>query len=644
MALGYMRRHRKWLYAFLWLVILAFIVLYIPAFEGESAGPGQTLAVVGGEPVSVGEFQRAYRSQLQFYERLYQGRAMDPALLRRLGLEEQVFQGLVEERLVVLEARRLGLQVPDGAVARMLATAPEFQEDGRFMGAGEIRRRLELQGATVAEFEESLRRRMLRDQLEALVTEAAGVSTAEAEREFRRRNEQLKAEYVLVDKAAFLAEATATDDEVKARFQARREAYRIPEKRVASYLYVDGAALRAGVTATDADLEAYFQEHADEFKEEEQACASHVLVKVKSDAAAKEGHDDAEARRIASALLEELRAGADFAALARKSSEDPGSASNGGDLGCFPRGKMVPQFDEAAFALEAGATSDLVKSPFGYHIIRLASRREEQVPALGQVKERIRPLVVNQKAEALAAQKTEAIALSLARGRSLEEAGKEHGFAVQRSAPLARGEVKEPLASASLMARLFELKPGAVEKEGFAVSRGAVFVALAEVQPSRLPELAEVQDKVKAELVEEKALARAEALAAEVRQGALQAGLEKAAAARKLVRKETPGLVGRGQALGDLGTGAALEEAAFGLAVQELSAPVRVAAGFALLRVLEKKAFDAEAFAREEASLRASLKQQKQRQLFQAFLSQARDRYTIERRAEAFKRVMGQDR
>jgi peptidyl-prolyl cis-trans isomerase D len=305
---------------------------------------------------------------------------------------------------------------------------------------------------------------------------------------------------------------------------------------------------------------------------------------------------------------------------------------------------MVPQFDEAAFALEAGATSDLVKSPFGYHIIRLASRREEQVPALGQVKERIRPLVVNQKAEALAAQKTEAIALSLARGRSLEEAGKEHGFAVQRSAPLARGEVKEPLASASLMARLFELKPGAVEKEGFAVSRGAVFVALAEVQPSRLPELAEVQDKVKAELVEEKALARAEALAAEVRQGALQAGLEKAAAARKLVRKETPGLVGRGQALGDLGTGAALEEAAFGLAVQELSAPVRVAAGFALLRVLEKKAFDAEAFAREEASLRASLKQQKQRQLFQAFLSQARDRYTIERRAEAFKRVMGQDR
>ena len=246
MALALMRRHRRWLYVFLWIVIAAFIILYIPAFQGESAGsPGQTLALVGEEPISVGEFQRAYLRQRQFYERLYQGRRLDPAMLRRLGLEEQVLQGLVEDRLVLLEARRLGLSVPDGAVAKMLATSPEFQENGRFMGGAEIKRRLELQGITVPEFEESLRRRLLREQLEGLVTQQAGVSPAEAEKEYRRRNEQIKAEYVLVDAARFRSEAKVTDEETKARFEAKREAYRLPERRIASYLFVDAEALRS---------------------------------------------------------------------------------------------------------------------------------------------------------------------------------------------------------------------------------------------------------------------------------------------------------------------------------------------------------------------------------------------------------------
>jgi peptidyl-prolyl cis-trans isomerase D len=645
MALALMRRHRRWLYVFLWIVIAAFIILYIPAFQGESAGsPGQTLALVGEEPISVGEFQRAYLRQRQFYERLYQGRKLDAAMLRRLGLEEQVLQGLVEERLVVLEARRLGLSVPDAAVAKMLATSPEFQENGRFMGGAEIKRRLELQGVTVPEFEESLRRRMLRDQLEGLVTQEAGVSLPEAEREFRRRNEQVKAEYVLVDAARFRAEAKVSDEEIKARFEAKREAYRLPEKRVASYLFVDADVLRPQVAVTDRDLEAYYQQHREEFKEDEQACASHILVKVATDPKAKGGHTDSEAKKIAEGVLEQVKAGADFAALAQKASEDQGSASSGGDLGCFPRGRMVPQFDEAVFAMEAGKTSELVKSPFGYHIIRLVSRREEQVPTLSAVKERIRPQVTNQKIETLAGQKTEGVAATLAKGRSLEDAAKEHGFTVQKSAPVARGEVKDPLNSASLVARLFEMKPGAVEKEGFAVPRGAIFVALAEVQPSRLPELKDVQDKVKTDLVEEKAFAAAAAQAADLRARAEKADLETAAKALSLVRKESPGLVGRGNPLGDLGSGAALEEAAFSLPEKTLSEPVRVATGYAVLRVLEKKAFDPDAFAHERGALIASLKQQKQGQLFQAYLSQARDRYTIERKVDAFKRVMGQER
>ncbi len=641
MALGFMRRHRRWLYIFLWIVIAAFIILYIPAFQGAFSGsPGEALATVGGKPISVGEFQKAYYRQRQIYERLYQGR-LDTAGLRRLGLEDQVFESLVDDRLVILEAKRLGLTVSDEEVARTLATSPEFQENGRYMGGEEIRRRLEMQGVTVEEFEESLRSRLLRDKLEALLTDGVSVSPEEALREFRRRTEQVKAEYVLVDDARFRPQASVSDDEMKVRFEAKREAYRIPEKRVVSYILLDQAALRARVAVTDRDLELYYQDHREEFREEEQVCASHILVKVKSGPEAKEGHPDAEGRKMAEALLGQVKAGSDFAALAKKSSEDQGSAPSGGDLGCFPRGRMVPEFENAAFALEAGQPSDLVKTSFGYHIIRVASRREEEVPPLGQVKERIRQLVTDQKVQDLANQKAEAVAKGLGRGRPLEDVAREQGLTAQKSPPTARGETPDPLASPTLIARAFELKPGEVEQEAFLVPRGAAFIGLAEIQPSRLPELKEVQDRVMGDLVTEKAREKARLLADQIKAQAAKTSLEKAAAASGLVRKETPSMVARGQSLGDLGAGAAVDEVAFSIPEKNLSDPVRVESGYAILRVLERKTVDPAAFDQQRPQIVESLKREKRRQLFEAYLREARQRFPVQKRPEAFKRVTG---
>src|SRR6185295_6218621 len=154
-----------------------------------------------------------------------QGR-LDAAALRSLGLESQVFDRLVTDRLVTLEAKRLGLNVEDDALARALATLPEFQENGRYIGSDEIRRRLDLQGISVEEFEASLRQRLLRDRLEALVTDAVAVSSADVEREFRRRTEQARLEYVQIDAARFRPGLTVSEDEVKARFEAQKADYR----------------------------------------------------------------------------------------------------------------------------------------------------------------------------------------------------------------------------------------------------------------------------------------------------------------------------------------------------------------------------------------------------------------------------------
>lgn len=642
MALAAMRRHRRWLYGFLWLVILAFVILYVPALQDQGQGtPGETVVSVGGLPISVAEYQRAYMRQRQFYAQLYQGR-LDQSMLDQMGLSSQVLETLVTDRLVELEAKRLGIAVSDEAVARAIATSPQFQDDGKFIGKDEIRRRLELSGMSESDLERGLRQGLARESLEGLIGAGAYASDAEVEREFRRRTEQVRLEYVLADASAYRAAVTPSPDEIKARFEARRDAYAIPEKRVVSYVLLDRATLQPQVAVTDRELELQYQDRREEFRQDEEACASHILVKVKQGDAA-EGHADEEARAIAQKLLDQLKAGADFAELARKSSEDTGSAAQGGDLGCFGPGRMVPEFDDAVFALEPGAMSDLVKTSFGYHVIRLASKRESTVLPFAQVKERIRASVTETKTRELGEQKAEALAAALAKGQPLEEAAKAQGLVVQKSAAFARGETPPVLQSASLVARVFEMKAGETEKEGFALPQGAAFIALHEIQKARSPELAEATERVREDLVREGALEKARAALLDVRARAAKQGLEKAAAAVSLVRKETQALTARGQPLGDLGTGLALEEAAFSLPEGALSEPVRAPAGWALLRVLEKKPFDAAELERQKAQLRASLEQQRSSELFRAFLMAAKDRYPIERNAAAFRRALGQE-
>ena len=641
MALAAMRRHKRWLYVFLWLVIATFILFYVPAFQGASGAgtPGELLARVGSLPITVGDYQAAYRRQAQFYERIYQGR-LDAATRRRMGLERQAFDSLVEERVVELEARRVGLTVTDDVLARAIATDPRFQRDGRYVGSADIKRYLQVQGVTETEFEKSERLNLLRQRLEGLVTASVDVSAAEVEGEFRRRTEQVKAEYVLADAARYRPQATVSDADVGARFDKDRESYRIPEKRVLSYVLLDPETLRPRVSVTDREIEAHYREHPEEFKQEAEVCASHVLVRVKASPEAKDGHPEPEARAMAEKVLAQARGGADFAELARKSSEDPGSASSGGDLGCFPRGRMVPEFDQAVFSLEPGSLSDVVKTNFGYHVIRLASVKEEGTLPLATVRERIRQMVTMEKVEALAGQKAEALAKLLGKGTKLEDAAKEEGLTLQKSSAFTRGEPPPPLTSPALATRAFEMKVGDVEKEGFTLPRGAAFIALAEIQPSKLPELKEVQDKVRADLVEERASESARGAAADVKTRATSTTLDKAAGALGLVRKETPALTGRDQPLGDLGTSAALEALAFSLPEKTLSDPVRVPAGYAVIRVLEKKAFDPAEFEKQKGSIAASLREQRKNQLFQAYMGQARERFTLYREPEAFKRVV----
>jgi peptidyl-prolyl cis-trans isomerase D len=638
MALAFLRRHRAWFNWFLVAIILSFIFLYIPTdFEADPNRGNAVLAQVGDESITVAEYQRAFLDERDRLREMYQGR-LDDDMMRRLapGLREQTLQGLIDRRVLLLEARRLGLEVDDQAVAQRIMLMPEFSRNGRFVGAQEFQQRLKRMGRSEKDYAEGIRLGLLAEKLMTLVTSPVTVSPGEAEQEYRRRNEQVRAEYVLVP--ANVSEVNVTDDEVKAHFTAHPDQYRFPERRVVSYLLLDGASMQSRATVTDREVESYYESNPEEYSQPEEACARHIQVKVKATPEA-EGHSEEEARKLAQAALDQVKGGADFAAVAGKVSEDKGTSSRGGDLGCFARGQLPPPLDAALFALQPGQVSDLVRVESGFHIIRAESKKDSTQRPLAEVREGIRQSLLSQKVRDLTEEKATAIAASLRKGSAMADVGREQGLPVQKSAPLSRGEGAAPLTSPALVGRVFEMKRGEVESEPFPVGAGYAFVALDEVQGPRAPELKEVQDRVKADLLLQKALEAARVRAADVKARADKDGLEKAALGVGLVRKETQGLVSRGQAYGDLGAAATLDEAAFNLAPNAVSEPVRLPRGYAVIRVLEKKPVDSAAFAREKESLVSSLTDERRGQMFRAYLVEARKRFPVEKRTDVLRRA-----
>ena len=632
MALAFLRRHRRWFFVFLWVVILAFVILYIPNLDPATRLADSTVATVGGRAIQASDFQKQYLRQRRQFLNLNQG--VDESMLERMGLREQVLSTMVREQLEGLEAKRLGFQVDDQAVIKAITEDPQLQTDGRFVGSATLTRLLQQQGMTVADFESEVRRQLKTQRLREAVTDGVSVSDAEISAEFRRRSELIHAEYVHIPLAQFEAGIQPTDEEIRARFDSNKDRYRQPERRVLSYLLVDPIELRAKVLPTGAEVESYYRANAAEFTTPPQVCGRHILLKVKPGATAEKGHEDLEARTLAEGALARLKKGEPFEKVAKETSEDS-SAKNGGSLGCFSKEQMAPEFSSAAFALQPGAMSDLVKSSFGYHIIKVDTTLPGSTQPLDQARKRIEAQMQDSKSRDLASQKAEAVAQALKANQTLEQVATAQGLAVKKSEPLQLGKGSGVLTSPVLLSQAFELKAKETSKDGFPAGAGAAFIRLDEILPTKTPELSEVKDEVKKDLIRvmarEKARETAKALVAD----AERTDMAKAAIKAKLTRVETKGLVGRGQAFTEIPQSSLLEDQVFDLGEKKLSSPLDTPSGVAIARVLEKKSSDETALVQQRDSIRESLVSAKKDRLFSSYLQTLTDRYPISRNAQA---------
>ena len=633
-----MRQHRNWLKWSLFIVCVAMVIFFIPNFltdpSSNMAATG-TVAVVEGREIRADEFQRTYQAQIQAYRSAY-GANMSDQLLRQLGVEQQILQQMVDERAALAEAERLDVTVSDDEVRQRILAIPSFQENGAFIGEDRYRQLLSMQRPpmTPSDFEEAVRRSLVVEKLRASLTEWLSIPDKELEQEYRRRNDKVKLALVSFPTDSFRPDVTATDAEITTYFDGHTEDFRIPEKRKIRYVLLDMESIRSKLVVPAADIERTYNDRIGEYTTPEQVRASHILLKI-------EGKDEAAIRAQAEDVLKKAKAGADFAALAKQYSQDEGSAPNGGDLDYFGRGRMVPEFDAVAFAMEPGQISDLVKTSFGFHIIKLVDKKVGTTRSLEEVRAQLQDQLSVERAQQQAASLAESLRARVTKASDLDTVAKEQGLTVQESGFFARDEPVLGLgASPELGARTFAMNQGDVAGP-IQTGRGYVFTSLVAKQDAYIPKVDEVKERVRDEVTRNKAkefgLKKANEVAAKLK-GA--ADFEKGALAAGF-KAQTTELITRDSPIPDLGMAAEVTEAAFALAQGAVSEPIATDTGTAIIKVLEKQEVTPQELSANREKFREDLLADRRNRFFAAYMSKAKQKMRIEVNQEAVQRLVG---
>ena len=379
-----------WAMIIIGLVVLSFVFAGVGSYLNSS---GETVAAtVNGEEIGLNELERAYQSQRSRMESQY-GESVS-ALFADEGYMQQfrrgVLDSLIDEKLVEQKARELGLRVGDDQIRDTIRSMPEFQLGGQFNNDRYLAL-LRQNGYQPSDFRDFLRTQLTREQL----TRALGVSDfalpGEARRVFDLQAQTRDARYVVVDAAPFADEVEISDADIQGYYDANITSFDTEEKVSVAYVKLSVDDLKGDVTVSDDDVSAWYEENKDQYRDEEQRRVSHILIET--------GDDEAAAKAKAEALLAEIKGGADFATVAEENSEDSFSAENGGDLDYITPGMMDDAFDSAVFSLKnVGDVTDVVKTEFGFHIIKLTDLKPETINPFNDVAGEIRDNLITEKA------------------------------------------------------------------------------------------------------------------------------------------------------------------------------------------------------------------------------------------------------
>ncbi len=595
-------------------------------FLGNATSTRGVVATVSGEEVSANDVQRQAKQMLQ--QQFPRGGAQASMLLPFFA--QRAADNLINEKLILAEARRMGLRATDEDLRNFLhqgQLGPILFPEGKFIGQEGYQDFVSRNGYTVPRFEELVKEDILINKLRSLVASSASVTDAEVKQQFEKQSSKVKFNYAIIKKDDILKGLHPADAELKAYYDRNKTTYvnSIPEKRKLKYVVLDNAKLLAQTQIIPPDLQSYYDQHREEYRVPEQVNVRHILIK--GPLPGTDGKLDPKAldatRAKAQDVLKQVKSGGNFADLAKKYSEDPGSAKQGGSLGWIGKGRTVPEFEKAAFSLAKGATSDLVQSSYGFHIIHVDDKQDAHLKTVDEVKPQVEPLIKQQKV-AQAAQKEADQLLREARSAGLDKAASVKGLQVITTDFVASKDVLPGIGSdPQFMTAAFGQTANAPPEEA-QLHQGFAIYQVTAVKPPSTPTFEEIRSRVEQEFKNERSAQLLNQKTQELSDRAKAAHDLKKAAKELGATYKTSDLVLPDAQVPDIGSMTGPASVAFTLKPGEISGPVDNGSTGGVLSVIDRQLPTEQDFAVKKDQVRDSLLQNKQREIFGLFLENLR--------------------
>jgi peptidyl-prolyl cis-trans isomerase D len=584
------------------------MLLYLVPQGTNDLNNSDTIAQVGDETISVVDVQ----NQLSKSTR---GSQIPPALVPIYT--QQALDQLVDEKMLALEADRMGLRVSDEEHADLLKKlVPTAFTGDTFIGMDrytqEVQARFQM---SVPEFETEVKNALLQQKFQQLVTDGVTASDDEVREEFRRENEKVKLDYVLIKPEDLQSKVEVSEADLASYFDKNKAQYVVPERRTVDYALLSLAQLRQRSQISDDDVKIYYQSHIDQYKLEDRAHVAHILFKTV-------GMTDAEAAEVkkkADDVLNKAKHGGNFADLAKQNSEDT-TKDKGGDLGWIVRGQTVPEFEAAAFSLPKGSISDLVKTQYGFHIIQVIDRESARTQTLDEVKASIVNQLQQEKAETLGETLSTQIADEIRRGGRvpIEDLAKKFNMTTGEAKLVEATQPLPELGNApGLMDTIFHQRVGDVAAP-IHTDVGYVVISVKDIQPTHPATLAEVHDRVASDYRHEKAVELAKSRADELAKRT-KSGENFATAAKALgldVKTSEP--ISRTGSIPDVGS-AKQFPAAFTLPVGQTGDPIPLGQNWAVYRVAQHDPVNQDDFDKQKAKIQEQVLQRKRQTAYELF-------------------------
>jgi len=613
------------------LICGAMAITLIPGIGSNDAlsKPG-VIAKVNGEDITAEQVRETARQMAQQQAQQYGAQAsMIMSFLIQQDTQRAAEQ-LIDKQALLTEAQRMGLKSSPQEVKDELQHgryAAYFFPGGNFVGEAEYEGMLQRANLTPATFEDGVGKEIVINKLQALITGGAAVSDAAIRQEVAKQNTKVKFDYAVLKQDDIKKGLHPTTEELKAFYDSHQKSYAnsIPEKRKIKFAVLDTAKVSAGVQVTHDDLQTYYNQHRDQYRVPEQIKVSHIWIKMPLPGP--DGKIDekgvADAQHRAEDLLKQLKSGAKFEDVAKKYSEDTGSANVGGSLGWIGKSQMGAEFEKAASSLPKGKISDVVKTLDGFHIIRVDDKQDAHMKTLDEVKSAIEPMVKQQKTQEVAQKQAEDL-LQQAKTVGLDAAAAAKGVPVVTSDFFGRTDLVPGLGPApQLMDAVF----GAAERtppEMAATSQGFAIFQLLAVKPPATPTFEEIRTRVEEQFKNERSNLLLSQKTQELSDRAKsEHDLKKAAKELGATVKTSDFVLPDGQ-VPDIGSMTGQASVAFSMKPGDISAPINSGANGVVISVVEVQAPTDADFAAKRDQIRDMLLQGAQQEIFELFVTNLR--------------------